>query len=299
MENIIHTLPLSEVSKEPFKTREFMDFLENGQVIFLPNLPFQAHELHEKERFGASILDGKHKNVSFNIQTKEIGGCHTKEDDLRLMMERYAHFAKELILSLCPNWENHLEWGRTSYRPSEIKGRASSKRKDDTKLHVDSFAATPVHGKRILRVFSNINPEGKPRVWELGEPFPEVLKKFSSRLPQYRPAIAKLLRLLKITKTERSAYDHYQLHLHNAMKEDENYQQNVSKIRFDFPSGSTWIVFTDQVSHAALGGQYLMEQTFYLPVTAQQNPDISPLECWKKEKCLVIRNHSAGWLDDR
>ena len=33
-------------------------------------------------------------------------------------------------------------------------------RKDDTRLHVDSFPATPSGGRRILRVFSNVNPDG-------------------------------------------------------------------------------------------------------------------------------------------
>src|SRR2546429_2712052 len=35
-----------------------------------------------------------------------------------------------------------------------------------------------------------------------------------------------------------------------------------------FPVGSTWMAFTDQVSHAAMAGQHLLEQTFYLPLTS-------------------------------
>ena len=35
----------------------------------------------------------------------------------------------------------------------------------------------------------------------------------------------------------------------------------------DLPAGSTWLTFTDQVSHAAMAGQYQFEQTFLLPVS--------------------------------
>ena len=88
--------------------------------------------------------------------------------------------------------------------------------------------------------------------------------------------------MLKSTKTLRSAYDHYQLKLHDAMKLDDAYQQSVSKQPVDFPAQSTWIVFTDQVSHAALSGRFLLEQTFYLPVEAMANPELSPARQWEK-----------------
>jgi hypothetical protein len=97
-------------------------------------------------------------------------------------------------------------------------------------------------------------------------------------------ARALILKLVKITKTLRSPYDHYMLHLHNSMKLDDNYQQKITKQRIDFSPNSTWLVFTDHVSHAALSGQFLLEQTFYLPVTAMENPMLSPLRQWEKLK---------------
>ena len=36
----------------------------------------------------------------------------------------------------------------------------------------------PVQGRRLLRVFCNVNPRGEPRVWELGEPFDAVVQRF-------------------------------------------------------------------------------------------------------------------------
>ena len=59
----------------------------------------------------------------------------------------------------------------TSYRPFEVDQRKLSWRRDDTRLHVDAFPSNPIGEKRILRIFRNINPDGQPRHWRVGEDF--------------------------------------------------------------------------------------------------------------------------------
>jgi hypothetical protein len=255
--------------------------MEEGQVIYLPELAFDLNA-EESPLLTPKVLDGKHKNVSFDYRRQRLGGTSSNEFErtLKRMMHRFAEFAQQLTLQLFPPYQKDLIFGRTSFRPAEIEGRVSSKRKDDTRIHVDSFAATPVHGLRILRIFCNINPHGKPRVWHLGEPFTTVLQRFAPHIPSYGLLTAKWLKLTRTTKTLRSRYDHQMLHLHDKMKLDDHYQQTAPKKRVEFPSNSTWIAYTDQVSHAALSGQFLLEQTFYLPVSAMVNPMLSPLRQW-------------------
>ncbi|CDZ78518.1 hypothetical protein BN59_02828 [Legionella massiliensis] len=268
-----------------------LNSLEAGKVLYFPAYTFAMTPREKDQLLSDKILDGKHKNVSFDYRRQNLGGFNQDTSLAALLkpfMQRYAEFSKQLIDSVLPQYQDDLIWGRTSYRPAEIKGRSSSKRKDDTRLHVDSFPATPVNGQRILRVFCNINPYNEPRVWHLGEPFSQVLNRFAPKISRYSPGRAKLLQLVKATKTLRSPYDHYQLQLHDTMKLSDQYQQSVSKQRFDFPAQSTWIVFTDQVSHAALSGQYLLEQTFYLPVKAMAKPEQSPLKLWEKERDAVL-----------
>ena len=67
------------------------------------------------------------------------------------------------------------------------------------------------------------------------------------------------------------------LQLHDLMKGDAEYQAEAPQSRFDFPPGSTWMAFTDQVSHAAMAGQFQLEQTFLLPIDAMLEPQRSPL----------------------
>ena len=242
--------------------------LENGHVLFFPqmNFPLDAHE----HSLLSATVDGKRKNISMDISKPSAGSLHG-------MMLRFAHCSDTLLQNLLPHYKNNLIQGRTSFRPVEIAGRTSSWRKDDTRLHVDSFPATPVQDKRILRIFTNINPQGKSRVWRVGEPFEQVAARFIPSIHKPLPGSSTVLRLLNITKSMRSEYDHTMLQLHDRMKADLDYQTHATQTTFEFPAGSTWMVYTDQVSHAAMAGQHVLEQTFYLPVTAMQNPQQSPL----------------------
>ena len=294
MNNRLHTITTTQLDclNDSYK-QEALIALESGNILYFPKHTFSVKE-QERMLLSEGVLDVKHKNISYDYLNQTLAGF-TKDKhaadvslNLQVFLHRFALFSKELIDTILPQYKNAIQFGRTSYRPAEIKGRPTSKRKDDTRLHVDSFSATPVHGKRILRIFSNINPLGCPRVWQVGEPFSKVLSAFVAKIPPYNRRYSKLLHLIKATKSLRSAYDHYMLNLHDQMKLDENYQQTVTKQQVDFPADSTWLVFTDHVSHAALGGQFLLEQTFYLPVEAMANPELSPLKLWEKEKSTSL-----------
>lgn len=260
-------------------TQETVTRLELGQVIYCHQLEFSLSS-EEQVLLTPDLCDTRKKNISCDYNKRRLSGLskHNPYAPQALkMLHRYAQFSKILVDTILPDYHNKIQWGRTSFRPTEIEGRKRSKRQDDTRIHVDAFPATPVQGLRILRIFCNINPEGKARVWHLGEPFEQVLQQFAPKVRRYSPLKAKLLRAIKATKTLRSPYDHYMLSLHDSMKLDDTYQNQVPKERVDFPPKSTWIVFTDLVSHAALSGQYLLEQTFYLPVDGMNRPELSPI----------------------
>ena len=252
--------------------------LERGGVILLPSLPFGLHEGEHK--LMDTPMSGKRKNVSFDSYSGKLGGIEAdapNQDELRALLGRYAAASRDLLLRLAPGYARGLQVARTSFRPVEIEGRSSSWRKDDTRLHVDSFPSSPTHGVRILRVFSNINPNGQSRRWRLGEPFENVARRF---LPGIRPPVpgsSALMHWLHITKRRRTAYDHYMLNLHDTMKADLKYQAEVDQIVHEFEPGSTWLVYTDQASHAAMRGQHALEQTFHVAVDAMEEPAQSPL----------------------
>lgn len=257
---------------------EVQSALESGRVLILPALRF-VPRADEAPLFTPAILGGA-KNASFDPRTGALGGATLGESDaalLRAMMQRFSAQAAALVSGLLPSCRPSLIQARASFRPAEIAGRRTSWRKDDTRLHVDSFPATPSGGRRILRVFTNVNPEGRARTWRVGGPFETVARRFAAQLRLPWPGTGRLLSMLRITKTPRSPYDALMLQLHDAMKADEEFQRTSEQTTIDFASGATWICFTDEVSHAATAGQYQLEQTFLLPVGAMREPQRSPL----------------------
>lgn len=253
--------------------------LEFGKILYCPQLSFKLHP-EEQPLFTSYSTGKKTKNISFNPNTDTLRGIKTNRKhqlQLKIMLARFSQQATHFMKALFPHYATTLNIGRTSYRPVQIKNRKTSPRKDDSRLHVDAFPASPNQGKRILRLFCNINPYGEHRVWRVGEPFPSVAEQFLAKISKPIPGSAKFLYWAGITKSIRSHYDHIMLQIHDRMKLDTDYQKRVEYTELRFPSGSSWIVSTDQVSHAAISGQYILEQTFYLPVTAMKNPETAPL----------------------
>ena len=72
------------------------------------------------------------------------------------------------------------------------------------------------------------------------------------------------------------------LQLHDQVKADMDYQKNSPQQSVNFMPGTTWIVYSDQVLHAAMSGQYMFEQTFHLPVSGLKNPETAPLSVLEK-----------------
>lgn len=254
--------------------------LENEQILFFPKLAF-ALSAKEQNFLSAEYVDPHVKNISFYAPHNKLWGMQHLSDQqhnkLKQMLQRFSAAAARLINELFPQYADQLILARTSFRPVEISQRKTSYRKDDKRLHVDAFPSAPNQGRRILRVFCNINPNQVDRVWRVGELFEHVAEQFLPKIKQPIPGYASTLRFLKITKSLRTPYDHYMLHLHDTMKADDLYQQRAQQQTMRFPSGSTWIVQTDQVSHAAMLGQHILEQTFYLPISAMQDQARSPL----------------------
>jgi hypothetical protein len=265
----------------PEEQREATRQLEAGEVLYFPQLTFTLAP-DEKKFLSPHYADPHAKNISYLSDLHQLWGVRNLHDEehlqLKSMLHRFSSCAFDLIRQLFPAYVKDLIIARTSFRPQQISARKTSYRKDDKRLHVDAFPSAPNQGKRILRVFCNINPHEEDRIWRLGEPFAAVAQRFLPRLKKPLIGTRALLRFAKITKSYRTLYDHYMLQLHNHMKQGEHYQQHAPQQEVRFPPDSTWIVQTDQVSHAAMRGQYALEQTFYLPIDAMEDVTTSPLQ---------------------
>lgn len=263
-------------------TRSVEAVLEGGAVLSFPQLPFVLSE-PERRFLDPRWADGKAKNISLrwnvgNPRGEMRGAVGTAAElaELHAMIGRYAAQSEAFALRLFPHYRGHLRRGNTSFRPVDVGGRATSWRKDDTRLHIDAFPSNPMQGTRLLRVFCNVNPAGRPRQWRVGEPFEAHARRYLPAIGRPLPGSAWLLERVGITKRRRTEYDHVMLQLHDRAKADAAFQQGSPQARVDFAPGTTWVVFSDQVLHAAMGGQHMMEQTFTLDVAHQRHPELSP-----------------------
>ncbi|CAN5245216.1 Kdo hydroxylase family protein [soil metagenome] len=221
------------------------------------------------------------------------GGAH-ELIALRALIVRFGDSAQALVSRLFPHYAGKTRRGNTSLRTQPVEHRAVSWRQDDTRLHVDAFPSNPSRGTRLLRVFTNLNPDGRPRSWRVGEPFEPFARRFAARLKRPWPGSAQLLHALRITKAPRTEYDALMLQLHDLAKSDAGFQDGSPQQSVDFMPGTTWIVFSDQVLHAAMGGQHMLEQTFYLDPDDQLEPAAAPLAILERLTHRTLRPARRG-----
>ena len=260
-----------------------LEALEQGHVLYFPNLAFKPAD-GETEFLDPRLTDGKAKNISLNHNNGKLQGTSaTGERAARLaaMIERFGAGATRFVENLLPRYAG-LERARTSFRPVEVEDRPYSVIKDDRLLHIDAFPSRPMQqGRRILRFFANVAPHGSRR-WEVGEPFEDFARKFVGRIRRHAPGKSWLYDKLGVTRGRRSAYDEMMLSLHDAAKRDAQYQKTSPHAVLDFQPGSSWLVYTDRVLHAALKGSFALEQTFHLDVARMAQPQRAPIKILEK-----------------
>jgi hypothetical protein len=250
--------------------------LEGGGVLLLPHLAFELSR-DERRFLSPAWSNDRAKNIS--LEGNALKGARGDPESLAAlaqMITRFAERAGQLVTGLLPRYAPYVKRARTSFRPQPAVGRTLSWRKDDSRLHIDAFPSRPNHGERILRVFSNVNPV-EDRVWRVGEEYAAMARRFLPQIRRQLPGAPELLALLHVTKGIRSEYDHLMLGMHDRAKADLGYQRDCPQQTVRFPPGATWLCFSDQVMHAAVSGQYMLEQTIHLPVTALYDPETSPL----------------------
>lgn len=252
--------------------------LEAGKVLYFPRLAFNVKQ-EELQFLDPKINAQGSRSITLEASGRFKGAAGDEDTQLavRAMVSRFRQNAQELVETLLPAYKSSLKIATTSYRPLQVETRPQEWRADDKRLHVDAFAGKPNHGERILRVFANINPNGVPRVWRVGEPFEEMAQRLLPRLDKYSRAQARWQQLLRKTKKIRSEYDHMMLQFHDQMKLSSDYQENAPQITVPFAAGSVWVCFSDLTLHAAMSGQYMMEQTINLEPSSQYETEKSPL----------------------
>jgi hypothetical protein len=269
--------------------------LEMGDILFFPVSPPLLPEQDRAFLVTQKQVDRSyHKNISFRPVEDRLKGIDQKNGAERArvheIMRGYSRSAIAFMASFLKRYTTGWKIDYASFRPIEESGRRVALHSRNDLLHFDSFPTRPSHGDRLLRIFTNIHPD-RARVWLTSDNFEALAGQFADRiglprkpgaLDAWKNVAAWAQARLGLKGAERSPYDEYMLKIHHAMKEDDGFQRTCRKDRWEFPAGSTWIVFTDSTSHACLSGQFALEQTFVVPRSNQVCPDKAPISILEK-----------------
>ncbi len=276
------------------QARAWCALLEAGDILYFPQTPVPILPEDLAFLLGQQQTDSSlHKNIAYKPNIDKLSGVDTKTADaaavarLQAIMRAYSQQVVEFLTGFLSPYRAKWRLDYASFRPQEEEGRDLALRKRNDLLHTDAFPTRPTYGARILRFFNNIHPT-RTRDWIVSDPFAKVVGRFAPEqiAPVPDTALSRTAKGLgravglgaAIPSVKRSSYDEFMMRFHNFLKENADFQSNCAKYPYQFPPGSSWMVYTDTVPHAVLAGQYALEQTLLVEPDALVTPETSPLK---------------------
>ncbi len=280
-----------------FEPYELTDHLERGRVLMFPTPPLELPS-DDDLRFLKERTPRFHtsKNISYYPQSQLIRGIigpreveERTQTILRDYQERVEACLSRLIPSFKPGWRS----ATSSLRVFEEGNRDIPIRARSDRIHLDAGTYGASRGDLILRFLTNL--DDKERVWRCKGTVSDLVETYGEAAGLKRSD--KLLRdgvlnrvgsemirgLSKVfpglATLERSAYDQAMRHMHNYMKEsDEFHQDPEGMIEIRFKPKSCWLVFADMAGHSCLSGEFAMINTFMVPRENFRHQEFSPWE---------------------
>ncbi|HKS81005.1 MAG TPA: Kdo hydroxylase family protein [Candidatus Acidoferrales bacterium] len=270
------------------RARAYCEMLESGQILFFRELPYNLPSADREFLLSQEWAELRlHKNISYRPSEdvlKGVAGSTEANARVHTILRNYSaqviEFLGKFLMPYAGKW--NLDY--SSFRPFEEERRGLPLHKRNDLLHVDAFPSRPTRGGRILRVFTNLN-QSQPRVWNVTGPFERLAREYAEEagLRQIAEDDSFLNRTVQtwgarlgLAGFGRSPYDMFMLRFHDYLKENSAFQKDSAKVQLEFPPLSTWLVFTDGVAHAAMSGQFAIEQTLLIPPKALVSPQQAP-----------------------
>ncbi len=264
--------------------------LETGDILYFPKTPFTLTAEERAVLLAQKQIDASyHKNISYRPNQDLLKGVDQKDrherDRMHEVMRAYSERAIAFMARFLSRYARDWKIDFASFRPIEEEGRNVSHRSRNDLIHVDNFPSRPSHGDRLLRIFTNVNPE-RSRIWVTSDNFEQLAWQYAgkARLPhppspwtKVRSHALRVLSGIGLPVVDRPPYDQFMLRFHHFLKESETFQRECPKERWEFPPDSTWITFTDTTSHSCISGQFALEQTFIVRRNSLFVPEKAPI----------------------
>jgi hypothetical protein len=279
--------------------RAIEDALERAEVVYFERCPIEL----PSEADLAFLRDGlpgslKTKNLSYHPESDSVPRFEAApeiQSRVEQILRSHGRRVEAYLRRALPDYVEGWTMGTTSFRPVEERGRRLKARSSNELVHVDAGAYGATNGARILRFFVNVHPE-RERVWGTKGSFGSLMQTHEELWQAARGGDAevslakspldrlysgvvggasKLYPLVKVVDS--SPYDRAMRRIHNHMKEAPSFRDNPAGYReIHFPPMSSWMVFTDGISHSVLTGQYALVTTLLVPLKNCRNPELAP-----------------------
>lgn len=253
-----------------------------------PDLRFLRDELGRRVRLA---------NVGYHPEGNYVSGLkgdRTARERAKSILRVHNREITRVLGRALPEYARSWQRGLVSFRPLQEKGRKLPRRSSNELVHVDAFASGATHGRRLLRLYTNIHPT-EMRVWKSAGLFPELWREFGRRagvaelgtsglaekpLDRIRTGSLRFISKLGLPQAmtvDSSPYDRAMKALHDTLKEDDAFQAQASRwVHMEFPPSSSWLALTDMVSHAVVSGQHALVNTWTVDLASCRRPDLAP-----------------------
>jgi hypothetical protein len=279
--------------------------LECGEIVYFPACPFPLAEGLDREFLRQQKLGNSlHKNISFDPVTGRTSGYRTispeQESRLRALLVDFSVTATAWLAQWLPRYAGSWTLDRVHFRPEEEALRILREVARNELLHLDAFPTRPARGRRILRLFVNLN-DHEPQTWVTSDTFGPLLQRYGrdvglpanveARWP--RRLQQGLLGLIQSHRRQRTVYDRFMLRFHHFLKRHQEFQEKGPKRFWTFAPGSAWLLFTDGLSHGELRGQYALDHSYFISPESLALPDQSPAAILERACGVPDLRHAA------
>jgi hypothetical protein len=278
---------------------EVENAMERAEVVFYDRCPVELPSEADLDFMrGGLPRELQVKNISYHPESDSIprfDAASDVKDRIERILRTHGQRVAAFLRRTCPDYVPGWTLGTTSFRSIEEQGRKLKPRSSNELVHVDAGAYGATNGARILRFFVNIHPT-RDRVWGTKGSFQDLMNRHPELWDAARGgkprvtidkgpldklysgligAVGKLYPLLRVIDS--SPYDRSMRRIHNFMKEDPSFRDSRDHYReIHFPPLSSWMVFTDGISHSVLTGQHALVTTVLVPLENCRTPEITP-----------------------
>lgn len=252
--------------------------IESGKVLAAPDLSFRLDDA-ERALMDASLVERTRGNLYLRGDGR-LGGLPSgdaQRNALQALLQRFAGQARSLVDAVLPHLREGLAQPSTLLTVPRTRGKADSARlRGDALLRLDPDGSPQT---RVLRVFSNIDPQGTACVWRLGGDFASLAQRYgTAAVGSDSPSLlARVGGFFSAARPGRSEAGRALERMQAALVRDLDWQRDPGHAQASFPAGTSWLCLPDQLAQATVAAGYVLVQSWQVPVTALAHPEQSPV----------------------